>query len=88
MEKIIAFAIAITVLFFALKWVENRYLDTEPRPFKYLLRDATIVFVASLSILFLTTHFDSHVNDFLAMLTGVKDVIPEKAQIFTGEPEF
>jgi hypothetical protein len=88
MEKIIVFAIIITLLFFVLKYVEGQYLDTEKRPLKYLLRDATIVFVSSLAVLFLTTHFDSHVNDFLAIITGVKNAIPEKAQIFTGEPEF
>jgi hypothetical protein len=88
MEKIILFAIAITVIFFVLKFVESRYLDTEERPFKYLLRDATIVFVSSLAILFLTTQYETHVNDFIGMITGVKMAIPEKAQIFTGEPEF
>jgi hypothetical protein len=90
MEKIILYAIVITILFFILKYVESRYLDKEERGFKYLLRDATIVFISSLSILFLTTNYDSYVQDFLSVLMGKGNTMKasEKAVIFTGEPEF
>lgn len=88
MEKVILFAILITVVFFVLKFLESKYLGKEERPLKYLLRDATIVFVASLGILFLAFNFDHHVQDFMSVLTGVSTTVPEKAAIFTGEPEF
>ena len=89
MEKPILFAVAITVLFFVLKYVESRYLDKDDRPFKFLVRDATIVFVSSVGVLLVTIYFESYVQDFITFLTGVaKDVSPEKAIIFTGEPEF
>lgn len=89
MEKPILFAILITVSFFVLKYLESQYLDKDPRPFKYLVRDATLVFVASVGVLLLGSTFDTHVQEFLLFLTGAaKNAVPEKALIFTGEPEF
>jgi len=89
MEKQILFASVITVLFFVLKYAESRYLEKDERPFKYLVRDATIVFLSSVGVLFTASYFDTHVQDFLVFLTGTgKTTTPEKAQIFTGEPEF
>jgi len=89
MEKQILFAAVITVLFFVFKYAESRYLDKDERPFKYLVRDATIVFLSSAGVLITASFFDAHVQDFIVFLTGTgKTTTPEKALIFTGEPEF
>jgi heme/copper-type cytochrome/quinol oxidase subunit 3 len=87
MEKALLFSIMITVLFLAFKFAEGYYLEKEERPLKFVLRDAIMVFLSSLTVLFAMSHFEGYIQDFIHMLTGVNKA-PEKALIFTGEPEF
>jgi len=89
MEKVVALAILISLLFLVAKWLEGRFLDWEPeRPLKHLIRDSGIALVASLAVIYASTYFNGYIQDFLSILTGVRKLVPEKAQIFTGEPEF
>ena len=88
MEKAILFAAIIMVLYVVLKVLEGKYLDNEPRPLKLLVRDAVIVFITSLSVLYVSMHYDSQVQEMLSFLTGNVKTVTEKAMIFTGDPEF
>ena len=89
MEKVVILAIAIALLFLLAKAAEGRFLAWEPeRALKHWLRDAIIALVAALIIIYAQTYFQDYIQDFLSILTGVRKLIPEKAQIFTGEPEF
>jgi hypothetical protein len=89
MEKAILFAVAITILFVVVKLLEEKYLGgDEPRPMKLVVRDAVIVFVASLAVLYVSMYYDSYVQEMLSFLTGNVQSVREKAMIFTGEPEF
>jgi hypothetical protein len=89
MEKVVVLAIAIALLFLLAKAAEGRFLEWEPqRALKHWLRDAIIALLSAIAVIYANTYFQDSIQDFLSILTGVRKLIPEKAQIFTGEPEF
>lgn len=88
MEKIIIFALSVTVLFSILKFVEMKYLEKEIKPLKYFVRDAFIVFSASFASGFVFLQYDHIINEFFAVVTDSKVLNQETTQVFTGEPGF
>ena len=49
MENIFLGAGIISVIFFIVKFLEMRYIDKEPKPFKFLVRDSLLVYVSVVS---------------------------------------
>jgi hypothetical protein len=46
MDNIFLVAGIISVIFFIAKFLEMRYIDEEPKPLKYLIRDSLLVYVS------------------------------------------
>jgi len=89
MEKFILFAVTVSLLFLLVKYAEGRWIEWERgRPWKHLLRDGLLVMMLSAGAFYVSSHYDGYFQDFFGLLTGVQKLIPDKAQIFTGEPEF
>jgi hypothetical protein len=83
------FAVTLSLLFLLAKYAEGRWINWEKdRPWKHLLRDALLVMALSAGVFYASVHYDSYLQDFFGTITGVKKLIPDKAQIFTGDPEF
>jgi len=79
MDNIFLIAGIISVIFFVGKFLEMRYVDEEPKPLKYLIRDSLLVYV---SVVF---------GGFI--LEQLKPVINESSTIetplaFTDNPPF
>ena len=44
MDNIFTFALIISIVFFIVKFVEMRFVDSEPKPLKLLVRDTLVVY--------------------------------------------
>ena len=59
------------------------------KPLKHLLRDAVVVFGATVASTYLFFHVDTNVTNVLHILTETKTAPAKGAsEIFTGNPEF
>ena len=88
MEKILIFAISITILFCVLKFMEMKYIDKEIKPLKFFIRDAIIVFTSSFLCVYVLLQYDKNITDLFAVVTDTKVFSPDTTTIFTGEPGF
>ena len=88
MEKVLLLAIAITIVFGILKFVEMRYLDKKLKPLKDVVRDLVMVFLSAFLCSFGIINYQSKLDDFLGVITNNKTVSAESTQIFTGNPDF
>ena len=88
MEKALILAIATTVLFCLLKFLEMKYIEKEIKSLKYYVRDVVMVFVSSFVGVFGLLYFDRPLNELLSVVTDNNRLIPEHTEIFTGAPGF
>jgi len=88
MEKVLIFAISITVLFCIFKFFEMKYIDHEIKPLKYFVRDAIMVFSSSIICIYVLLQYDKNITDLFAVVTDTKVFSPDSTSIFTGEPGF
>ena len=88
MEKVLIFAISITIVFCIFKFIEMKYIDKEIKPLKYFVRDAIMVFSSSIACVYVLLQYDKYINDVFAVVTDTKIFSPENTTIFTGEPGF
>jgi hypothetical protein len=88
MEKVLIFAISITILFCIFKFIEMKYIDNEIKSLKYFVRDAIMVFSSSIVCIYILLHFDKNITDLFAVVTDTKIFSPDTTTIFTGEPGF
>lgn len=88
MEKILIFAISITILFCVLKFMEMKYIDKEIKPLKFFIRDAIMVFTSSFLCVYVLLQYDKNITDLFAVVTDTKVFSPDTTTIFTGEPGF
>jgi len=88
MEKIFIISTIITFLFCLVKFIEMKYLDKEFKPLKFLVRDAVMVFVCSITASFFVFNMDASITDFFNVLTDTKTLNTATTQIFTDEPGF
>ena len=88
MENLILFAIFTTILFTCLKILEMRYLEEEMKPLKYIVRDAVMVFAASMTAAVLRFYLKHSFTDFINVVTENKTLNLESTQIFTDAPGF
>jgi hypothetical protein len=79
----------ITILFFLVKFIEMKYIDKEVKPMKYMIRDCFIVFVSSMSAVFVYDRFQYPIQDFMNVVTNTKAApIMSHPEIFTDNPGF
>ena len=88
MEKILIFAISITVLFCVFKFIEMKYIDKEIKPLKYFIRDAIMVFSSAFVCIYVLLQYDKNITDLFSVVTDSKVFSPDTTTIFTGEPGF
>jgi len=88
MGKIFIISAIITFLFCLVKFIEMKYLDKEFKPLKFLVRDAVMVFVCSITASFFVFNMDGSITDFFNVLTDTKTLNTATTQIFTDEPGF
>lgn len=88
MEKVLIFAISITILFCILKFLEMKYIDHEIKPLKYFVRDAIMVFSSSIVCVYVLLQYDKNITDLFAVVTETKVFSPDMTAVFTGEPGF
>ena len=81
--------IFISLLFFLAKFIEMKYINKEVKPLKFMIRDTLIVFVVSVSSLFLYGRFQIPIQEFMNVVTNTKTIPMEiHPEIFTDNPGF
>ena len=88
MEKVILFAICVTVLFGIVKGLEMKYIEKDFKSLKLIVRDFVIVFMSSFAVATMFIQYNTHLDDFFSVITNTKVINPDKTQIFTGMPDF
>jgi len=79
MNNILLVAGIISVIFFIAKFLEMRYINNEPKPLKFLIRDSLLVYVSVVIGSFILEQLKPVINDI---------VIPETPLAFTDNPPF
>ena len=79
MNNIFLVAGIISVIFFIAKFLEMRYINNEPKPLKFLIRDSLLVYVSVVFGSFILEQLKPVINDI---------VIPETPLAFTDNPPF
>ena len=79
MDNIFLVAGIISVIFFVAKFLEMRYVDEEPKPLKFLIRDSLLVYVSVV--------IGSFVLDQLRPVINDSDIISSPLA-FTDNPPF
>lgn len=88
MEQIFLISVCTVVIFLLIKYVESKYLDKESKPLKVLVRDALVVFVASMTSCFGFFYFQNTIRDFFNVVTETTTLNSATTQIFTDTPGF
>lgn len=88
MEKMFILASLITFLFCSMKIIEMKYVSKEWKPLKHVIRDAVIVFMSSISSLFVFNVSNGSMTDFFNIVTDNKVLNPASTEVFTGDPGF
>ena len=88
MEHIFVLALVATILFCICKVVEQKYLENEMKPLKYIIRDAFMVFFATFGAGYGVFYARGSISDFFNVITDTKVLSVENTQIFTDAPGF
>lgn len=81
--------IAISVVFFLAKLVELKFIHREQRPLKEIVKDAFIIFLVSLAVVFLYSNYGNYIHSLFHVVTENKTIpILGTPEIFTDKPEF
>lgn len=88
MEKVILFAICVTVLFGIVKGLEMKFIEKDFKALKLIIRDFVIVFMSSFAVATVFIQYNTYLDDFFSVITNTKVINPDKTQIFTGMPDF
>jgi hypothetical protein len=63
MDNIFLVAGIISVIFFIAKFLEMRYVDSEPKPLKILVRDSLIVYISAVAGNFIIDQLSPVINE-------------------------
>tara|TARA_B110000967_G_scaffold210091_1_gene270517 strand:+ start:2596 stop:2862 length:267 start_codon:yes stop_codon:yes gene_type:complete len=88
MDKTLALAIIVTIIFSICKLLEMKYIEEEWKPLKILVKDSIIVFISSFIGIFIYIQGHNSFSDFFSILTDTKINDLKSTEVFTGEPEF
>ena len=79
MDNIFLLAGFISVIYFIAKFLEMRYVDNEPKPLKFLIRDSLLVYVSVVCGSFIMDQLKQVINE---------TEIPTAPLAFTDNPPF
>lgn len=79
MDNIFLVAGIISVIFFIGKFLEMRYIDNEPKPLKFLIRDSLLVYISVVTGSFILEQLKPVINEV---------DIPSAPLAFTDNPPF
>jgi hypothetical protein len=79
MDNIFLVAGIISVIFFIAKFLEMRYIDSEPKPLKLLVRDSLVVYVSVVIGSFIMDQLTPVINE---------TTVPLSPLAFTDNPPF
>ena len=79
MDNIFLVAGIISVIFFLGKFLEMRYVDKEPKPLKFLVRDSLLVYISVVTGNFVLEQLNPVINEI---------EIPSVPLAFTDNPPF
>jgi len=88
METALFLAVAISVLYSIVKYLEMRYLEQKMKPLREIVRDVLMVAVSSFICSFVFIYNKNKIDDFVAVVTNTNILKPENTQVFTGVPGF
>ena len=88
MEKAFILAVAISVVYTIVKYLEMRYLEQKMKPLREIVRDVLMVSVSSFVCSFVFIYNKNKIDDFVAVITNTNVLKPENTQVFTGVPGF
>ena len=74
------FALIISIVFFIVKFIEMRYVDSEPKPLKLLVRDTLVVYFSVIFGNFILEQVEPMLNNG----TEISKITP----VFTDNPGF
>lgn len=74
------FALIISIVFFIVKFLEMRYVDSEPKPLKLLVRDTLVVYFSVIFGNFILEQVEPLLNNG----TEISKITP----VFTDNPGF
>ena len=80
MDNIFMFALIISIVFFIVKFLEMRYVDSEPKPLKLLVRDTLVVYFSVIFGNFILEQVEPLLNNG----TEISKITP----VFTDNPGF
>ena len=80
MDNIFTFALIISIVFFIVKFLEMRFVDSEPKPLKLLVRDTLVVYFSVVFGNFVLEQVEPMLND------GAE--ISKITPVFTDNPGF
>lgn len=81
-------AVFSVVLFLFARFIEMKFIDKEYKPLKVLLKDAMMVFGATLVASYGFFYMNGSFKDFMNVITETKVLDPASTQIFTDVPAF
>ncbi len=79
MENIFLIAGTISTIYFIAKFLEMRYVDKEPKPLKFLIRDGLLVYLSVVVGSFVIEQLNPVINE---------TEIPTAPLVFTDNPPF
>jgi len=79
MDNIFFVAAIMSVIFFVIKFLEMRYVDKEPKPLKFLIRDSLVVYFSVVIGNFILGQVEPAINETIA---------PSIPMAFTDNPPF
>jgi hypothetical protein len=80
MDNIFMFALIISIVFFIVKFIEMRFVDSEPKPLKLLVRDTLVVYFSVIFGNFILEQVEPMLND--------RGEISKITPVFTDNPGF
>jgi hypothetical protein len=76
------------ILFMIARFIEMKFIDKEYKPLKILMKDAVMVFSATLVASYGFFYMNGSFKDFMNVITETKVLDPAATQIFTDAPAF
>jgi len=70
--NVLIIPVVTSVLFFASKFAEMKFIDKEDKPLKVIFRDTLIVFIASLTATYILFNFSEYIEEFMNVVTDAK----------------
>ena len=81
-------AVFSVVIFLIARFIEMKFIDKEYQPLKVLMKEAVMVFGATLVASYGFFYMNGSFKDFMNVITETKVLDPAATQIFTDSPSF